>query len=115
MAGNVRRRRPVLAVRSRFGAAGVLSRLGRGIWQGKKPIAFERDFSAVQQKIFFPAGGGRSRASMRLHGWPWRGRCWFAYAPALLGLGWAVARARVPGALQDRRGNCVYYAGCFGG
>lgn len=88
---------------------------GRGIWQGKKPIAFERDFSAVQQKIFFPAGGGRSRTSMRSHGWPWRGRCWFAYAPALLGLGWAVARARVPGALQDRRGNCVYYAGCFGG
>ena len=62
---------------------------GRGIWQGKKPIAFERDFSAVQQKIFFRlAAAGRVPRCVRMAGrgaagaglpmlrpcWGWAGR-----------------------------------------
>ena len=85
-AGNVWRRRPVLAVRSRFGAAGWLSRLawhlagqkGGGLWRDFFPAASRKYFFRLARLValldlFCVAGAG--------------GRRWLSSGPAWLGLG----------------------------
>ena len=89
MAGNVRRRRPVLAVRSRFGAAGVLSRLGVASGMAKNRSLLSGIFQRSSRKYFFRlAAAGRVPRCVRMAGrgaagaglpmlrpcWGWAGR-----------------------------------------
>ena len=67
MAGNVRRRRPVLAVRSRFGAAGVLSRLGVASGRAKNRSLLSGIFQRSSRKYF--SGWRRPVACLDAFAW----------------------------------------------